>query len=617
MVASGISFGIWIKAPLVTTNVSASTRTVLGSGASNGAGTSYIYLNLRNSNYYIRYQDTNDDYYAISPQIPNQWTHLGGSLNLTDRKLRLYVNGELKNTTSAISNIDPLLQTLLKIGGGLNTPLDGKLAECSVFTGALTDDQFHLLAKTGDAGVTPAHFFPLSDLPSTYLDTIGGATGTGTATTYSPDVPTQLPVAIDTEARSSLSFDGVDDKVTFTPITVPVYTGSATLDIYLKRLGAGDMCLFGYDQTAYKFLTWYASGGIVLETNTNNDAATASAGYALLNPDFHRITCVSTLGVVKMFFDGKRIPMSDSSVSNDVTIDRIGLALTGFPLKALVKSARIWNTALTDQQIRDLHFSNIVPTDGLVLNLKLNEGAGTIAYDSSGNGNDGTITGATWSASVPSKAREVIGGNLVKNGDLAYQPPFVAETTASGVWVDGSAAGSATNNLFSFATYLSGSGSVSFDETENALKLVRTSTSLNNATWVALRKTFSAATPLVSELPLLCKIKPNTAYTFKFKRKQDGNLKTNQAQYKYQTYSASAVRNLNVTTTGNPTTEWEETVVTFTSGASDRYFECAFVNGYTGFTPTAGTIWVKDISLTETTLPTRTTTTTRTTLTCP
>ncbi len=39
------------------------------------------------------------------------------------------------------------------------------------------------------------------------------------------------------------------------------------------------------------------------------------------------------------------------------------------------------------------------PAPGLVASLDLNEGAGTVAHDSSGNGNNGVITGATWSTS--------------------------------------------------------------------------------------------------------------------------------------------------------------------------------------------------------------------------
>ena len=38
----------------------------------------------------------------------------------------------------------------------------------------------------------------------------------------------------------------------------------------------------------------------------------------------------------------------------------------------------------------------LISTSGLVANLNLNEGTGTVAGDSSGNGNNLAINGATW-----------------------------------------------------------------------------------------------------------------------------------------------------------------------------------------------------------------------------
>ncbi len=38
------------------------------------------------------------------------------------------------------------------------------------------------------------------------------------------------------------------------------------------------------------------------------------------------------------------------------------------------------------------------PTDGLVGYWPMDEGSGTITHDTSGNGNNGTINGATWVA---------------------------------------------------------------------------------------------------------------------------------------------------------------------------------------------------------------------------
>lgn len=566
--------------------------------------------------------------------VPGNWYYIIADYERATRNVSIKVNDVLwlNPTASNGSTQTSALSTTAFIGNqikGATLSCHGKLAEFITFERLLTDTEKSNLYKYAiiPEGNIKGKYL-LDDVGATAVDTSGnGNDGTITGATYSPDVPTQLPVAIDTEARSSLSFDGVDDKVTFTPITVPVYTGSATLDIYLKRLGAGDMCLFGYDQTAYKFLTWYAGGGIVLETNTNNDAATASSGYALLNPDFHRITCVSTLGVVKMFFDGQRIPMSDSSVSNDVTIDRIGLALTGFPLKALVKSARIWNTALTDQQIRDLHFSNIVPTDGLVLNLKLNEGAGTIAYDSSGNGNDGTITGATWSATLPPNAgqRPLVDGNLVKNGDFSYVPRVNVATTTNTKWIDGTAGGSSslqTAKLFGYKiNFAAGSGAAMFDTSVlyNGKPTLKVSTTATGSDIQIPIGSFAQA-EIVQGYSI--KIKPSTSYKIRYTLKTSpvtGDATTGAVMGAYQYTSAGAyINSLGSYTAVKVAQDFTVYEVTFSTGGTGRWVTpyCR-VKGNDGTATLIMDAWFADISLTETTLPTSTVATTRTTLTCP
>ena len=67
---------------------------------------------------------------------------------------------------------------------------------------------------------------------------------------------------------------------------------------------------------------------------------------------------------------------------------------------------KIFNTALTAAQVADLYNNpeKIVPTgvadSALKLWLPMQEGAGTTAYDGSGNGNHGTISGATWTHGI-------------------------------------------------------------------------------------------------------------------------------------------------------------------------------------------------------------------------
>jgi hypothetical protein len=79
---------------------------------------------------------------------------------------------------------------------------------------------------------------------------------------------------------------------------------------------------------------------------------------------------------------------------------------TGYFFEGQIAGFKIFNTALTAAQVADLYLNpeKIVP-DGvadsaLKLWLPMMEGAGTTAYDGSGNGNHGTINGATWVSGI-------------------------------------------------------------------------------------------------------------------------------------------------------------------------------------------------------------------------
>ncbi len=75
-------------------------------------------------------------------------------------------------------------------------------------------------------------------------------------------------------------------------------------------------------------------------------------------------------------------------------------------LNGKVSGTKIFNTALTAAQVSDLYNNpeKIVPTGvdntALKLWLPMMEGAGTTAYDGSGGGNHGTISGATWTHGI-------------------------------------------------------------------------------------------------------------------------------------------------------------------------------------------------------------------------
>ena len=82
----------------------------------------------------------------------------------------------------------------------------------------------------------------------------------------------------------------------------------------------------------------------------------------------------------------------------------IGSAPGGYEfINGNLDMVRIWNTALTQDQIQENMLSdNALVDDGLLADWKVSSGEGNILYDHSGNGNHGSIEGASYSAEIPS-----------------------------------------------------------------------------------------------------------------------------------------------------------------------------------------------------------------------
>jgi hypothetical protein len=62
---------------------------------------------------------------------------------------------------------------------------------------------------------------------------------------------------------------------------------------------------------------------------------------------------------------------------------------------------RIWNRALSADEIANLYAQDIAPPDGLVAEYLFCEGAGTVAYDTAGS-HDATLVDVNWSNAQPS-----------------------------------------------------------------------------------------------------------------------------------------------------------------------------------------------------------------------
>jgi len=128
---------------------------------------------------------------------------------------------------------------------------------------------------------------------------------------------------------------------------------------------------------------------------------------------WHYLTALREGDLLKIYFDGELL-ISDvfgaDNLNNDGSF-RIG-GFAGDYFKGMIDNMRIYSRALSDTEILE-HFSGIFSNEAdLAGSWRFNEGTDNNTADSSGRGNNGTISGATWiarEASLPSFQTPLIG----------------------------------------------------------------------------------------------------------------------------------------------------------------------------------------------------------------
>ena len=287
---------------------------------------------------------------------------------------------------------------------------------------------------------------------------------------FNPRGNDQSPLAYNRAALYSgkaLSFDGVNDMVNVTTNDLDFgasdFSVSAIVDwsgshtdgklAYAERSGSGS-------QLAAWQIRTDGSGNMIFQANTAADGwqAIAFSGVeAIIAEGLTHLTFVRVGTGVKLYING--VFYSTGTGSIQATLDTPNGA---FAIGNRINSSNYWNgkitqykvysTALTAAQIADLYNfpEKIVPTGvantALKLWLPMMESAGTTAYDGSGNGNHGTISGATYVNGVgaPVAQTSVIdwnkGGNVV-----TYSEDFSAAAGWS-ILTSGAGSVSVTNN---------------------------------------------------------------------------------------------------------------------------------------------------------------------------
>lgn len=331
-----------------------------------------------------------------------------------------YVNGTLSGTPSASGALSEIITANpLTIGNRSNATdrtFDGSLAELGIISLAgrsdLTEGEINNLYTRSVLPAGATNFWKLDEQPSTYTDSIGSATGTGTSTAYSPDTPVQQRVAV-RDMGTALSFDGVNDQVT-TTLTIPsggLYTFSG---FAFRNNNSAEHAFVGTTNGSNGMRITLKSGNNDIRFQANIGSGVAG-GTTFTNvgklQDFFNWTVTYNLTTAHLYIDGKLVASKayteDFLTGQTFCIGKYGGGGTNF-FPGIQDEIRYWNRVLSAEEIQNLYFNNIVPRDGLVGEWLFNEASGTTALDTSGNGNNGTISGASYVLSLFKKIRTVV-----------------------------------------------------------------------------------------------------------------------------------------------------------------------------------------------------------------
>jgi hypothetical protein len=141
---------------------------------------------------------------------------------------------------------------------------------------------------------------------------------------------------------------------------------------------------------------------------------------------------------------------------------------------------RIYNRALSSSEVAQLALNSPPP----VAEFKFEEGSGTTAKDTSGNGNNGTVNGATWVTGKTGKAMQFNGAtNYVQIPDSSSLN-FVSKEYTISAWINMSSVPNDFRRIFdkSQASFPNGYG---LDLSKNYLRLLgSTNMSFNSPNWL-------------------------------------------------------------------------------------------------------------------------------------
>ena len=199
---------------------------------------------------------------------------------------------------------------------------------------------------------------------------------------------------------NSLSFDGVDDYISFAHSVIPT-TGDVSVQAwaYAEQNNGYSNIIAQGDPTNGAYFVGYQSDNLM---RISHEWSNIDVAYPF--GEWVQITVVKNDGGTKIYFNSQLAAETTSTMLPTDNPLFIGVQYSGNSehWSGNIDEVRIWNIALSDAEIQSNYNAVLTGNEsGLVGYWNFNEGEGSTLTDLSGNGNDGTIYGATWSTDFP------------------------------------------------------------------------------------------------------------------------------------------------------------------------------------------------------------------------
>lgn len=277
----------------------------------------------------------------------------------------------------------------------------------------------------------------------------------------------------------------------------------------------------------------------------------------------------------------------------------------------IIDEPRAWNRALSATEISNLYQNGLTRgsalAGGLVGEWLFDEGSGSTAYDTSGNGNHGTITGATYTtdvfmvprSKVPTTGsiklrRRQADGEMLVNGAPSYTPSGTVATSINGRWIDGTSAGSTTDDSFGWAFMSEYTGSARM--INGMFELTASGTPPSNNHRVDINHVRASDSGGRSNMLQFCiPLEANTTYKATFDLKLENISSTNSRGFRVlaSTYNADATASTGYGSTYlNGSRDWAAETFYFSTGTQRGWLRFSMeIRGETG------TAYIKKLSL--------------------